>query len=142
MKEKIENLIKEVGINEVEAILNKLKSKVNVKENLKKDFIELLEDCTISFDCDDIDYKKDGNLFCYYRKNENVFRIVDGIWFGFVSKYNLNDQEMKELLVGIVEEVLNYKGVTPCVPRPYLTGMVEEVLNSKGVTPLSKNENE
>ena len=113
MKNKIENLIKEVGINEVEAILNKLKSKDNVKENLKKDFIELLEDCTISFDCDDIDYTKDGNLFCYYRKNENVFRIVDGIWFGFVSKYNLNDQEMKELLVGIVEEVLNYKGVTP-----------------------------
>jgi len=42
MKEKIENLIKEVGVNEVESILNQLKSKDNVKENIKKDFIELL----------------------------------------------------------------------------------------------------
>ena len=62
MKEKIENLIKEVGINEVESILQEIKSKVNVKENLKKDFIELLTGCTISFDGNDIDYKKDEKL--------------------------------------------------------------------------------
>jgi len=120
MKNKIENLIKKIGINEVEAILNEIeailnqiKSKVNVKENLKKDFIELLNGCTISFDCDVIYYKKDGKLICYYDKNENVFRLLDGIWLKLESKYNLNYQEMKELLAGIVEEVLNYKGVTP-----------------------------
>jgi len=33
MKEKIENIIKEVGINEVEAILNQIKSKDNVKSH-------------------------------------------------------------------------------------------------------------
>ncbi len=113
MKNKIENLIKEAGINEVEAILNQLKSKVNVKENLKKDFIELLNDCNISFDGDDIDYKKDGILLFYYRKNNNSFRVEYDIWRKFNSKYNLNDQELKDLLIGIVEEVLNYKGVTP-----------------------------
>ena len=111
MKEKIENLIKEVGINEVEAILNQMKSKDNVKENIKKDFIELLTGCTISFDCDDIDYKKDGILLFYYRKNNNSFRLKYDIWSTFNSKYNLNNQELKNLLVGIVEEVLNYKGV-------------------------------
>jgi hypothetical protein len=113
MKNKIENLIKEVGVNEVEAILNQLKSKVNVKENLKKDFIELLSDCTISFDCDDIDYKKDGILLFYYRKNNNSFRLKYDIWSNFESKYNLNSHELRNLLIGIVEEVLNYKGVTP-----------------------------
>ena len=113
MKNKIENLIKEVGVNEVEAILNQMKSKDNVKENLKKDFIELLEDCTISFDSDVIDYKKDGNLLFFYRKNENIFRVKYNIWINFKSKYNLNYQELSDLLVDIVEEVLNYKEVTP-----------------------------
>ena len=62
MKNKIENLIKEVGVNEVEVVLNQMKSKVNVKENLKKDFIDLLTGCTISFVYDDINYLKEGKL--------------------------------------------------------------------------------
>ena len=73
MKNKIENLIKEVGVNEVEAILNQLKSKVNVKENLKKDFIDLLTGCTISFFCDDIGYLKDEKLLFYYQKKRQLF---------------------------------------------------------------------
>jgi hypothetical protein len=114
MKNKIENLIKEVGINEVEAVLNQMKSKVNVKQNLKKDFIELLSGCNISFLGDVINYKKDEKLLFYYRKNNNIFRVEYNIWRKINSKYNLNYQEIMELLAGIVEEVLNYKGVTPC----------------------------
>jgi len=113
MKEKIENIIKEVGVNEVDSILQEMKSKVDVKENIKKDFIELLSGCTISFDCDDIDYKKDEILLFYYQKNENIFRLKYDIWSKFKSKYNLNNQELEDLLADIVEEVLNYKGVTP-----------------------------
>ena len=113
MKKKIENIIKEVGINEVEAILNQMKSKDNVKENLKKDFIELLNGCNISFLGDDIYYRKDEKLLFYYQKNENIFGVRYDIWRKFRSKYNLNYQEIKELLTGIVEEVLNYKDVTP-----------------------------
>jgi hypothetical protein len=113
MKEKIENLIKDVGINEVEAVLNQIKSKSkdNVKENLKKDFVELLSGCAISFDCDDIEYRKDGNLLFFYRKNENIFRVKYDIWSTFYSKYNLNDQELEDLLADVVEEVFNYKDV-------------------------------
>jgi hypothetical protein len=129
MKEKIENLIKEVGINEVETILKQIKSKVDVKENLKKDFIYLLTDCTISFDSDDIDYKKDGKLLFYYRKNENIFRVEYYIWVNFESKYNLNYQELKDLVIGIVEEVLNYKGVTPTEGEHPGMLKVEEVFN-------------
>ena len=114
MKNKIENIIKEVGINEVEAILNQLKSKINVKENIKKDFIELLSGCAISFDGKDIDYKKDGILLFYYRKRNNKFYIPYKFWYGFFQKkYNLNYKELQELFVGVIEEVLNYKGVTP-----------------------------
>lgn len=120
MKSKIENLIKEVGINEVESILQEMKSKVNVKQELKKDFIELLTGCTISCDCDDIDYRKDGNLLFYYRKNEDVFRFKFDIWSNFENKYNLNYHELKELFVGVVEEVLNYKGVTPSFDKVIL----------------------
>ena len=113
MKNKIENLIKEVGINEVESILQEIKSKVNVKENLKKDFIELLTGCTISFNNNDDDYKKDNKILFFYSKNKNYFYIDYQIWTNFELKYNLNYQELRDLVVSIVEEVLNYKGVTP-----------------------------
>lgn len=138
MKNKIENLIKEVGVNEVEAILNQIKSKVkvNVKENLKKDFIELLSGCTISFDGNDIDYKKDNDLLFYYRETNNNFYLKYKLWTNFENKYKLNYQELKDLLVGVVEEVLNYKGVTPSTLEPVTRIWVEEVLNYKEVTPL------
>ena len=113
MKEKIEKLIKEIGVNEVESILQEMKSKVNVKQELKKDFVELLTGCTISFDSDVIDYKKDGEWFFYHRKTDNNFYFRYKIWSNFKSKYNLNNQELSDLLVDIVEDVLNYKGVTP-----------------------------
>ena len=135
MKEKIENLIKEVSINEVESILQEIKSKVNVKENLKKDFIELLTGCNISFDGDDIDYRKDGKLMFYYRKNKNSFYFDFGIWSNFEDKYNLNYQELKDLLVGLVEEVLNYKGVAPLQQKTDLS-TYWRALNYEGVTPL------
>ena len=135
MKNKIENLIKEVGINEVEAILNQIKSKVNVKENLKKDFIDLLNNCTISLSSKDIDYKKDGELLFCYKKNKNHFYISYKIWSNFESKYNLNYQELRDLLMGVVEEVLNYKGVTSHAVFTPIKDGVEEVLNYKGVTP-------
>ena len=117
MKEKIEKLIKEIGVNEVE-------SKVNVKQELKKDFVELLTGCTISFDSDVIDYKKDDEWFFYYRKTDNNFYLRYKFWSNFKSKYNLNHQELSDLLVDIVEDVLNYKGVTPQrwgMPLPHLT---------------------
>ena len=117
MKEKIEALIREIGINEVEAILNQLKSKDNVKENIKKDFVELLEDCAISFDGKDIDYKKGDNLLFYYRKTNNNFYLIYKIWTNFENKYSLNYKELQKLLVDILEEVLNYKEVTPQVGR-------------------------
>jgi len=114
MKNKIENLIKEVGINEVEVILKQMKSKVNVQQKLKKDFVELLSNCTTSFNHNDVEYRKKDKLLFYYQKNENIFWLKYVIWSNFESKYNLNYHELKELLVDIVEEVLNYKGVTPC----------------------------
>jgi|SRR5690554_3014281 len=112
MKNKIENLIKEVGINEVESILQEIKSKVNVKEQLKQDFIDILNDCTISLSSRDIDYNKDNELLFFHNKERNNFYINYKIWSNFESKYNLNYQELSDLLLGLVEEVLNYKGVT------------------------------
>ena len=127
MKEKIEKLIKEIGIKEVEAILNQIKSKVNVQQKLKMDFVKLLTGCTISFVCDDIEYQKDRKLLFFYQKNKNIFWVKYDIWSNFESKYNLNYQEIKKLLAGIVEEVLNYKGVTPENAFLYPNSTVEEV---------------
>ncbi len=102
MKNKFENLIKEV-----EAILNQI-----VKKNIKKDFIELISGCTISFDSDIINYKKDNKLFFFYRKTNNNFYFRFNFWLDFEHKYSLNYQELSDLLVDVVEEVLNCKGIT------------------------------
>ena len=112
MKEKIEALIREIGINEIESVLNQMKSKINVKENLKEDFVDLLTGCIILFIDNDIEYVKDGKLLFFYNKKKNCFRVNYKIWSNFTSKYNLNWQELSNLLIGIVEEVLNYKDVT------------------------------
>ena len=127
MKEIIENLIKEIGINEVEVILNQIKSNVNVQQKLKMDFVKLLTGCTISFVCDDIEYQKDRKLLFFYQKNKNIFWVKYDIWSNFESKYNLNYYELQDLLAGIVEEELNYKGVTPENAFLYPNSTVEEV---------------
>lgn len=111
MKEKIEALIREIGINEVESVLNQMKSKVNVKENLKEDFVDLLTGCIISFIDNDIEYVKDRKLLFFYNKKKNCFHVNYKIWSNFKLKYNLNCQELSNLLIGIVEEVLNYKDI-------------------------------
>ena len=93
--------------------------KNNIKESLKADFIKHLTGCSILFYDDLIDYIKDGKLLFSYRKNDNHFGMRYTIWREFKSKYSLNYQELKYLVEGIVEEVLNYKGVTTYEPNHF-----------------------
>lgn len=113
MENIIENMINEFGIFEVEAILNKMKSKINIQEELKEDIILLLTDSIISIDKNrnDVDYRKNNKLICYYIIKDNQFFIRDSVLTNLSSKYNLNTKELNLLLNPIVEEILNYKNV-------------------------------
>ena len=113
MENIIENMINEFGIFEVEAILNKMKSKINIQEELKKDIILLLTDSIIFIDKnkDDVDYRKNNKLICYYNIKDNHFFICNSVLTNLTSKYNLNTKELNLLLNPIVEEILNYKNV-------------------------------
>lgn len=113
MENIIENMINEFGIFEVETILNKMKSKINIHEELKEDIILLLTDSIISIDKnnDNVEYKKNNKLICYYIINDNQFLISDSVLTNLTSKYNLNTKELNLLLSPIVEEILNYKNV-------------------------------
>ena len=73
----------------------------------------MLNGCTISFDGNDINYRKNGDLLFFYRETNNNFYLRYKIWTNFENKYSLNNQELKEFFVSVVEEVLNYKEVTP-----------------------------
>src|SRR5690606_21511997 len=138
MKDKIENLIKEIGIDEVEVILKQMKSKVNVQQKLKKDFVEILSNCTTSFNHNDVEYRKKDKLLFFYQKKENIFWIKYVIWSNFELKYNLNYHELKKLLANVVEDVLNYKGVTPYYLAAFLGNEVEDVLNYKELATNNK----
>jgi|SRR5690554_1447028 len=113
MENIIENMINEFGIFEVEAILNKMKSNINIHEELKEDMILLLTDSIISFDetNKDVDYRKNNKIICYYTINDNQFFIRDSVLTNLSSKYNLNTTELNLLLSPVVEEILNYKNV-------------------------------
>lgn len=116
MENIIENMINEFGIFEVETILNKMKSKINIHDELKEDIILLLTDSIISIISIDknnvnVEYRKNNKLISYYIINDNQFLISDSVLTNLTSKYNLNTKELNLLLSPIVEEILNYKNV-------------------------------
>ena len=67
----------------------------------------LLDGCEISFDDDDTNYRKDGGLLFYYRKSENSLRVRYDILLGLELKYDLEHQELCDLLNSIAEDVLD-----------------------------------
>ena len=117
MKEKIEELIKEIGINEVESILKQIKSKVNIKEKIKEDFIDLLTGCNIIFDISPykerryIEYYKDNNKYFYYKHPSNEFGVNYDIYKFLNKKYGIDSDSsyFDRMISDIVGEVLNYK---------------------------------
>jgi len=110
MKEKTEKLIKEMDVMDIESFLIEIKSKV---DGIKGDFIDLLSGCTITFDSGHIEYNKDGKWLFYYGKKDNIFGVRKKIWNDFECNYELEHYQIHNLLKKIVEEVLNYKNVTP-----------------------------
>jgi len=100
----------EMSVKDVQSFLIELKSKV---DGIKGDFIDLLSGCTITIDGDDIDYRQDEKLLFYYGKKDNIFGVRKKIWNDFECNYELEHYQIHNLLKKIVEEVLNYKNVTP-----------------------------
>ena len=104
-----------------------MKTKLDIIESLKKEFVDLLTGCTISFNGDaieNVDYRKDGRLVCFYCKREKIFGFSHDIWSNFESKYAFRDvinySDFMDMVSGVVEEVLGYKGVTPYTLRKLL----------------------
>ena len=77
-------------------------------------------------------YKKDNDvLFEYDKKTEYFWCHYYKIWLVLKTEYGLNKQEIKDLIKGVVWEVLKLKDVTsqPIFRRPY--NMVWETLKLK-----------
>ena len=64
---------------------------------------------------DSVFYKKDNEiLFKYDKKNRYFWCHYNKIWSVLETNYDLNYQEVKEIIKGVVWETLKLKEVTPC----------------------------
>ena len=85
---------------------------------------------------DFIFYKKDNEILFHYNLKSHVFFCdYNKIWSIFETKYHLNDNKIKELIKGIVEEYLKFKNVTPNMVLTSADAEVEKHLKLKDVTP-------
>jgi hypothetical protein len=118
------------------------KYKLGLHQNEEKDyeiwFKELLTDLDISRSKEDVDeliYKKDGKVLYYYNEKYKDFYIdYYKIWLVFKEKFQFNNNEIRLLTKGMVEEHLNLMGIT----IPFTEGndgyLMEEHLNLMGIT--------
>ena len=66
-------------------------------------------------------YKKDNDvLFEYNKKNGKIWCHYDKIWSVLKLNYGLNDQEIKDLIKGVVWETLKLKEVIPIIRGFYV----------------------
>lgn len=122
MKEKIKNIIENAeivfDIHYIEGALFEYKNKDSIKEYIKFKFNNLINNCTISFNGDYIDYIHDGEKIFYFNKKTNEFGVkpwdfLEG-WStldSIGSTYRLCYQGLSELLMEFIEDFLHYKNV-------------------------------
>lgn len=124
MKEKIKNVIKNAeivfDIHYIEGVLLEHKNKDDIKKYIRYKFNNLINECTISYDGDYIDYVLDGRMIFYYNKKSNEFGVTLKPWDILInwstldsigSTYRLCYQGLSELLIEFVDEILHYKNV-------------------------------
>ncbi|MFW6272389.1 MAG: hypothetical protein ACOC2U_01250, partial [bacterium] len=117
MKEKLKEIIKESGIEEIESILEEIKNEKSddqIREEIKQLIIGNFNGCNVYFDGNYIDYKDYNNhLIGFYNKENNEFSLsYRKIWSEIKIKYGYNNQQIKEITIPILEELFNLKGVT------------------------------
>lgn len=84
----------------------------NELKNYEKWFLEQLADLNIlkSNNDDILIYKKNNNLlFNYNKENNTLYNDYDNIYSIFKSKFNLDDQQINILTMGLVEKELKIK---------------------------------
>lgn len=86
---------------------------------------------------DDIFYMKEHNVLIDYDLKTKIAWINNQIiWSVFESKFSLNNQQMRELMRGLLETHLKLIGTTPRELYSNSTLQLERHLNLKGSTPI------
>ncbi|MFW6243273.1 MAG: hypothetical protein ACOC2W_03850 [bacterium] len=82
-------------------------------DNIKKDFIDLINDCNVVFSDNVITYMLNNQINKHFRylKHKNIFSFDYYIFIPFSRKYSISEYEFKVLLIKIIDEVLGYQDV-------------------------------
>jgi hypothetical protein len=84
------------------------------KISSEEKFLEMLNGCTVEISDTCVTFNKpEGWMFQYNKKNGYFWCQYDRVWSVFRYEYGHNWQKFSELCVSMVDEHLNWKGVTP-----------------------------
>jgi hypothetical protein len=81
-------------------------------------FLELLNGCTVEISDTYVTFTKpEGWLFDYNKKNGYFYCQYYRVWSVFRDEYSYNWQQFSELVTRMVEEHMNWRGVTPIIEQ-------------------------
>jgi hypothetical protein len=98
------------SIDNMKAEISNLEHKLNQSDDARQFFIDCIIGCTTEFDGDFIKFNKEGKTMMWQNVKSDVFYMShDNIWSVFVSKYDLKQQEIRDLTKGILEDTFKWK---------------------------------
>lgn len=128
--EKLNSLIQELGIAEIEKQLAVLKGNKNTSStNVEKFIDEMFTNLTISNELcrdGDISFIKDGKLYFIYSKKEKTIYYKYTIFEILYNNYKFNQYEIVNLICSKTEEFLRYKIDKALVMDKYNTISIDE----------------
>ena len=120
-KKQLKEIILKIGIEQAEYVLDELK-KENLSQNKDAEAKEFLFDIfnrmkvRVEKDCSNyVFYDVDGLGTVFEQDAENKYLWVSyrHIWSVLESKFGYNHQQTRELIRGVVEDILNWRGYAP-----------------------------
>lgn len=83
-----------------------------MQKEIENRLIKELNNSSIKFNINFIDYVKDNKTLFSYNPKRNMFYISNDIWNNIKSIYNIDNENLSQLTSMLIEKILGYNDVT------------------------------